>query len=184
MLRLPEWLREECRKPQGELCDIESASPTAAVGDVVSYSLVSRDYKPMIIIFDGKTERHRFKKLQELEKLTSEYNRVEVENPPSTITFELVLAIKRAVELAEKGIRTKIFVKGEEDLALIPLVCLLPSGSVVYGQPKEGVVEVEATPEKKLLILHLMEQMEKHKRNGKDGEDIFSICRDSCKEVK
>jgi len=177
MLRLPEWLREECRKPQGEFCDIESANPIAAVGDVVSYSLVSRDYKPMIIIFDGKTERRRFKKLQELEELTSDYNRMEVENPPSTITCDLVCAIKKAVELAEKGIRTKIFVKGEEDLALIPLVCLLPSGSVVYGQPEEGVVEVNTTPEKKLLILHLMEQMEKYGRDGKNGEDIFNMCK-------
>ncbi|AEA46864.1 GTP-dependent dephospho-CoA kinase family protein [Archaeoglobus veneficus] len=177
MLRLPEELRKECRKPQGRLCSLDSVNPVAAVGDVVSYSLLSMGRKPVIIVFDGRTERRKFEQLEELERMTAEYERIEVENPPSTITYELVVALKRAVEVAAEGVRTKVFVKGEEDLALMPLVCLLPSGSVVYGQPGEGVVEVNVTPEKKLLILQLMEQMERLKRDGKNGEDVISLCR-------
>ncbi|HDM60358.1 MAG TPA: DUF359 domain-containing protein [Archaeoglobus veneficus] len=177
MLKLPKRLRAECRKPQGRLCSIESTNPIASVGDVVSYSLLRMNRKPMIIIFDGRTERRAFEKIDELEKLSAEYTRLDVRNPPSTITSELVFAIKRAVEKAEEGVKTKIFVKGEEDLAVLPLICLLPSGSVVYGQPGEGVVEVRITPEKKLLILQLMEQMEKLGRDGENGEDVINICR-------
>jgi hypothetical protein len=45
----------------------------------------------------------------------------------------LLLALKESPSL--------VFVKGEEDLAVIPLVRMVPDGSAVfYGQPGEGVV--------------------------------------------
>jgi hypothetical protein len=70
--------------------------------------------------------------------------------------------------------RTRIIVEGEEDLAVIPLICLLPENSlVVYGQPDEGVVAIRVTEDKKILIHDILGRMEKVNGNG---EDILIKC--------
>ena len=54
----------------------------------------------------------------------------------------------------------KIIVDGEEDLATLPAILYAPLGSaVVYGQPNEGSVLVDVTPEKKLHIEEFMKKM-------------------------
>ncbi len=175
MLKLPENLRKYLKKPQGRIVSAgEVKNPVACVGDVVSYTLLSSGFKPGIIIFDGRSERRPFSKLDELKRLTSEYVEIRAKNPPSTLTMEVVMAIAEAVRLFEEGLNVRIFVEGEEDLTLMPLLCALRSGRVVYGQPGEGMVEVEVTGEKKLLILQLLERMEK---NGKNGDDVIDMCR-------
>jgi len=56
--------------------------------------------------------------------------------------------------------RIKIVVDGEEDLATLPAILYAPLGSaVVYGQPNEGSVLVEVTPEKKKHVMDLMNKM-------------------------
>ncbi len=179
MLKLSEKLRIELKKPYGRIfTNVEEVHPTACVGDVVSYTFLSHGIKPKIIIFDGKSERKNFEKFEELIKLSSNYLGIEAENPPSTITSDVVSKIGKAVRLAENGSKVKIFVRGEEDLTLIPLLCALKIGStVVYGQPGEGMVEVKVTREKKLLILQLLEQMERVVHDGKNGREIIEKCR-------
>ncbi len=179
MLKLPERLRKELKKPYGRIVKSvdEVGNPTACVGDVVSYSFLSSGFFPKILIFDGRSERRPFEKLEELKTLSSNYLTIEAENPPSTLTLEVVEAIGRAVELSQRGKNVRILVRGEEDLTLIPLLCAMKGGSIVYGQPGEGMVEVEVTREKKLLILHLLEQMERYRHNGKNGDDIIDMCR-------
>jgi uncharacterized protein (UPF0218 family) len=62
---------------------------------------------------------------------------IRVKNPAGSITDELVRALSDAVLHPP----VTIFVEGEEDLAVIPLVIAAPEGTVVlYGQPHEGVV--------------------------------------------
>ena len=40
-----------------------------------------------------------------------------------------------------------VLVDGEEDLAVLPLILILPDSSVIlYGQPNEGVVFCEVNP--------------------------------------
>ncbi len=181
MLRLPERLRKELKKPYGRIVSdvLEVKNPVACVGDVVSYNFLSSGIYPKILIFDGRSERRPFEKLEKLKSLSSDYFTLEAENPPSTLTLEVVSAVKRAVKLCDAGKKVRILVRGEEDLTLIPLLCALKegSGSVVYGQPGEGMVEVEVTREKKLLILYLLEQMERCRHNGKNGDDIIDMCR-------
>ena len=179
MLKLPERLRKELKKPYGRIVRgvEEVENPVACVGDVVSYSFLSSGIRPKILIFDGRSERKPFDKLDELKSLSSDYHTIEAENPPSTLTADVVSAVGKAVSLCDEGRRVRIIVRGEEDLTLIPLLCALKEGSVVYGQPGEGMVEVEVTREKKLLILHLVEQMERCRHNGKNGDDIIDMCR-------
>ncbi len=181
MLKLTEKLRKELKKPYGRLvASVEEVkNPVACVGDVVGYTFLSSGVLPRILIFDGRSERRPFSKLEELKKLSSNYVHLETRNPPSTITFEAVSTIAKAVEMADRGFFVRVFVEGEEDLTLIPLLCALKenSGSVVYGQPGEGVVEVEVTREKKLLILNLVEQMDRLRHNGKNGDEVVDMCR-------
>ena len=62
---------------------------------------------------------------------------IRVENPPGTITDDLVKALTYAVDHTP----VTIIVNGEEDLAVIPLVIAAPGESVVlYGQPHKGIV--------------------------------------------
>ncbi len=180
MLKLTEELRRELKKPYGKvfLYAKNVRKPDACVGDVVSYTFLSAKLFPKIIVFDGKSERKPFNKIKELEDLSSDYIKIKAKNPSSTITINVIEKIEEAINLIEKGNKVKIFVEGEEDLTLMPLLCALKLGStVVYGQPGKGIVEVEVTREKKLLILYLLEQMEKVVCNGKNGNEIVEACR-------
>jgi len=75
------------------------------------------------------------------------------------ITQELIDAIRNNVNSKEP---VRIFVDGEEDLAVIPACEFAPTGSLVlYGQPREGVVAVEVTEEKRRETRELMGRMQK-----------------------
>jgi uncharacterized protein (UPF0218 family) len=61
----------------------------------------------------------------------------ERENPAGTITDDLIAGINDAIANPP----ATIYVNGEEDLAVIPLVIAAPEGVIVlYGQPQKGVV--------------------------------------------
>jgi len=83
-----------------------------------------------------------------------------VKNPAGTLTDELIDALGLA--LADPP--TLIYVEGEEDLAVIPLVMAAEEGGVVlYGQPGEGVVvrEVDGkAKEKAKEMLALFERVD------------------------
>ncbi len=139
MLRLPEVHRDLLKIPFGTLYrDISELLPCIegravyAVGDVVTHNLLGAGVVPDIAIIDGYTMRTPCTCSPLLQA-----RRVTARNPPGTITDELVAAIDDVVR-DPPGV---IFVDGEEDLAVIPLVIAAPAGSaVLYGQPGEGVV--------------------------------------------
>ncbi len=139
MLRLPEVHRDLLKIPFGTLYrDIGELLPCIegravyAVGDVVTHNLLGAGVVPDIAIIDGYTMRTPCTCSPLLQA-----RRVTARNPPGTITDELVAAIDDVVR-DPPGV---IFVDGEEDLAVIPLVIAAPAGSaVLYGQPGEGVV--------------------------------------------
>jgi uncharacterized protein (UPF0218 family) len=139
MLRLPETHRDLLKLPFGTLYrDIGELLPCLkgraiyAVGDVVTHSLLDAGIVPDIAIIDGYTMRVPCNRSPLLRA-----RRVTARNPPGTITDELVDVIGDVVR-DPPGV---IFVDGEEDLAVIPLVLAAPAGAaVLYGQPGEGVV--------------------------------------------
>jgi uncharacterized protein (UPF0218 family) len=74
------------------------------------------------------------------------------------LTEEAVNAVKEA--LAREG-KTKIYVRGEEDLLTLPAILYAPEGSsVVYGQPDKGVVEVKIDAKTKNKVKKIIEDME------------------------
>jgi len=139
MFVLPEEHRKLFKDPFGELYQtMEMVVPLLtdrvvyAVGDVVTHNLQKRGITPAIAVVDGQTMRVPCSRLPEM---TGECLRVE--NPPGTITDDLIRALGHAITHTP----VTIIVDGEEDLAVIPLVIAAPDGAVVlYGQPHKGVV--------------------------------------------
>ncbi|MDK2891193.1 MAG: GTP-dependent dephospho-CoA kinase [Methanoculleus sp.] len=139
MLRLPEAHRDLFKKPFGtlygsigELLPRLEGRAVYAVGDVVTHNLLAAGVVPDIAIIDGYTMRTPCNRSPLLRA-----RRLTAKNPPGTITDELADAIDEGV----RGQPAVIFVEGEEDLAVIPLVLAAPPGAaVLYGQPGEGVV--------------------------------------------
>ena len=139
MLVLPEEHRKLFKDPFGELYqNMDAIIPLItgrviyAVGDVVTHNLQKRGITPAIAVVDGQTMRAPCSRMP---AMTGECLRVE--NPPGTITDDLVRALEQAI--AHTPIT--IVVDGEEDLAVIPLVIAAPDGAIVlYGQPHKGVV--------------------------------------------
>ncbi len=76
-----------------------------------------------------------------------------VVNPPGQITPMLA----RGILLALRQHLIYIFVDGEEDLAAVVLLMLLPLGSsIYYGQPHEGLVRWEVTEDAKAKMAKLL----------------------------
>jgi len=168
---LPENLRDELKNPLGRLykgngleCvrameeDLRQAPKVAVVGDMTAYYLLEGSVMPDLLVVDMKTKRAHISSdvLKSLEH--DSYRVVKVDNPPATLTDELIDAIRSSLAGKDK---VKITVRGEEDLATLPVILYAPIGSaVVYGQPNEGSVLVKVTPEKKDQIKNLMNRME------------------------
>ena len=89
-----------------------------------------------------------------------------VDNPPGTITDELWETIEKAKYLAAEESNILIVVNGEEDLAVIPCVLMAPENTVIlYGQPGEGIVVVEADKIKD-TAKKMLDNFERRSNNG------------------
>lgn len=139
MLILPEDCRGLLKEPFGRLfSDFSllaaelSGKKLCTAGDVVTARAVSCGILPDIAVIDGVTRRD--------EAVTPVFSTgvlLSAKNPAGTITDELIAALKEAYEKQP----ALITVDGEEDLAVLPLIEILPYGwAIVYGQPGEGAV--------------------------------------------
>ncbi len=175
MLKLTDELRKILAEPQGKLYEGEGIEPImralseanfvilACVGDIVTYYTLKSKFKPDIVVIDGKSVRKYLNSniKAEIERMTLSYTLIKAKNPASHITEDLVEKLFKAIELAKSGNKVKVFVDGEEDLAVMPLAIMLPKGSlIVYGQPKRGVVAITLSREKKSEIFDLVKRME------------------------
>jgi len=175
MLKITEELRVILSKPHGILYKGKGTDPIkqavnirkngilACVGDIVTYYALKAEIKPDIVVIDGKSLRKSLngKIANEIMRSTTEYVTIKAVNPAGHITEDMVEKLFNAVKLA-KSTKVKVYIEGEEDLAVMPLVTLLPKGSlIIYGQPNEGVVALDVDEEKKVLIFNLLEKMER-----------------------
>lgn len=125
----------------------------ATVGDFVTTHILEAGIHPEIAVVDHKIMRRY------VDPVEFNCDHLEVSNPPGTITAQSQEALYSALEY-DNGFR--LVVDGEEDLLVLPLMALLPEGSViVYGQPREGMVVITLTEKKKNWARDFMATMEK-----------------------
>ncbi len=125
----------------------------ASVGDYVTTHILDAGIHPEIAVVDHKIMR------RDVDPVEFNCDHLEAKNPPGTITAESQEALYRALE-HDNGFR--LVIDGEEDLLVLPLMAILPEGSViVYGQPREGMVVITLTEEKRIWARDFMASMEK-----------------------
>lgn len=165
-LVLTEAQRQLLRKPLGQLVtgtpsecnttlkrvqETERPRRLILVGDTVSRNAIESGIKPDVIIIDHKEQRGQ------AVEFTFEKSRIfRTRNEPGTIDLLAWGAITEAIEKGDSA----VLVDGEEDLLALVAVIVAPDGSlVVYGQPREGVVLVRASGEKKNEIRKIIDNM-------------------------
>ncbi|MFC6974939.1 GTP-dependent dephospho-CoA kinase family protein [Halomicroarcula sp. GCM10025709] len=163
VLELPAALRTALKEPLGPIYTdtaallADAGDPIVAVGDIVTYHLLEADRTPDVALVDGRT--HRSAVDEAVEAAVDGFDReVTVENPAATLTEELLAALRAGLD--DDG-TTLLVVDGEEDLAALPAVLAVPpSGSVVYGQPDEGMVLVTPDGDARDRARSLLERMD------------------------
>lgn len=172
MITLPADLRHELKEPFGSVYTdperllADAGRPIVAVGDVVTYHLREAGHDPHVAVVDGITKREAIPPAVRAVVEEGEV-RVDVENAPAELSRELLVALREAVD---REANTLLAVDGEEDLATLPAVLVTPlGGSVVYGQPDEGMVLVDVTEESRTAMRELLAGFEG------DGEAAFGV---------
>lgn len=164
-MQLPENLRDQLKNPLGNLIKdndpnkenilkkIYAESIIITVGDKTTEIMVQLGLRPQIQIIDGLEKRN-----QRTVPVDDAINtKLSCKNPPGEITEESIQIIQKAFS-CESPVR--IIVDGEEDLLVIPVCIFAPENSVViYGQPNEGLVIVQITPEIQAKIQKMLDAM-------------------------
>ena len=123
-----------------------------SVGDALSEALLKHGIFPKVLIVDYKIMRKPTAPL-----VTEGYETFPLRNVAGTISDKAWAVVESAV--ARDG-KVKIVVEGEEDLLTLVAIISAPESSVVvYGQPREGMVIVEVTSEKKKETRRIVEAM-------------------------
>lgn len=170
MLKLPDELRAELSKPQGELVSGDEAAraaartkaggkPVISVGDRVTYELLSRQVVPDVAIIDGKEMREPVD-IVDKSAFRCAFN---VVNERGTLNLEAVNVVRSALQRAP----SIVIVEGEEDLLGIAAVLAAPNGAlVIYGQPSVGVVAIRVSEEKREKFAEFVKRMEPLRNNS------------------
>ena len=155
-LYLPKGFKKELRKIWGNplfggkkdvlkdfktFCRKRKLKKIIMVGDCCSINLPA-DVK----IFDGRIKRRKIKNLTKFSLTCS--------NSPGTIQKEVWSVIKRAIKNNEN-----VFIKGEEDLLVIPAILLSEKNTaVIYGFPGKGICLIEVNSQTKKIFREMLKK--------------------------
>lgn len=179
---LPINMRRELKKPLGKLITIEPTKTliklvdkeqpplVVFVGDYCVQKALEHDFIPNLSIIDGRNLREPFDKISIVNaKIVNSIN------PQASITINTWKIIRELFfELLENKEKQPIilYIYGEEDLLVLPVVLELPDNSfVVYGQPHEGIVLINVTPNVKLKCKKLIERMKVENNEDKNHRE-------------
>lgn len=124
-----------------------------SVGDALSQALVENSIFPKVLVVDYKIMRKSVSPF-----VTIGYVTMRLQNSPGTISDDAWTIIASAIK---HGNKVSVVVEGEEDLLTLVAILEAPEKTlVVYGQPREGMVVVEVTPQKKSEIKKIVDSME------------------------
>ncbi|HIH70058.1 GTP-dependent dephospho-CoA kinase family protein [Methermicoccus shengliensis] len=164
---LKESQKPVLRKPMGSLHGddvsvVESTrgcSQLVCVGDIITYRVLREGLVPKLSIVDGRSCRRAVSSEVLMGTQHPSFRTVELSNPSGTLTRELVLAVRDALTSPH---RTRIFINGEEDLAVLPVVMLAPhTTGVLYGQPRKGYVVLRVRSNIKQKVGAILDTMVK-----------------------
>lgn len=142
-LHLTEVQRLFFSKPQGEvITEPSDAMYVCLVGDSTVETFLQNSWSFNVAVFDFKMMRKEYRSpLIDKKKID-----IVAVNQAGNISLHLV----KALELAIKKKYSYLFVDGEEDLAAVAAMLLLPLGSVIYyGQPNLGIIRMDVTETRK-----------------------------------
>lgn len=157
----PEEIKKELKKPLGKLINkneelinevkenINKNNLIIIVGDYTSRILYEKGIYANLYIVDSKIERKPIEKF-----IINSYIKIYAYNQAGTISSSAINAVKKAFKLISKEKkRVIIYIDGEEDLLTLLAIKFAPKNSIIiYGQPNEGSVIIEATNERKKFI--------------------------------
>ncbi|MCD6496576.1 MAG: DUF359 domain-containing protein [Candidatus Aenigmarchaeota archaeon] len=141
-LKIPASVHEELREPYGKLFKNISGAlrytrgrSIATVGDMVSYETLKAGIKPGIVIIDGRIKRNPSNR-----KIDAGGKEIPAENPTGYITADMFSRICEALS-GPKPVMVRV--KGEEDMAVLPLMLFGREGlRIIYGLFDKGVCVV------------------------------------------
>lgn len=109
----------------------------AVVGDSSLEQFIHNQWPYHIGVYDQLQQRKSYNS-KEVDNISPNFT---VESPAGVITSQLSRALKQSITKVLSAKRQHILVSGEEDLAAVALILLLPLESeVYYGQPNQGMV--------------------------------------------
>ena len=145
---------DEAMEELRRLKDAERPSMIISVGDVVSDNMIKHALLPQVLVVDNQVMRESIAPVPMDVDQT-----LYLKNPPQMLADEAWSVMREAIV---SGKRTRILVDGEEDLITIVAVLCAPVGSfVVYGQPREGIVVVRVTEQRKEDFAWVVDNMER-----------------------
>ena len=164
-MKLPENLRDQLKIPLGDLIKEENVNKenilskigskliVITVGDRTTENMINLGIIPQIQIIDGLEKRN-----QRLVPTDDTINTsLSCKNSPGEITEESIQVIQKAFSSKPP---VRITVDGEEDLLVLAVCIFAPENSVVmYGQPNEGLVVVDITPEIQAKVQKILDTM-------------------------
>jgi uncharacterized protein (UPF0218 family) len=134
---------------------LKYAKKVISVGDSTTDRLISFDIVPDISVIDG-IER-RLKRSHSLHSKITIVKELYCSNPAGTISKEAFLVLCEALTMPGP---IKVVVDGEEDMLALPIISIAPERAVVlYGQPLEGMVVVNISPEVQTKAKNLMDRI-------------------------
>ncbi len=152
-LTLNEDQRRYFGQPQGDVIDLNNFPDNslyirAVVGDNSLETFVEKGWQYNLGVFDHRRLRQPFSSTT-IEGLKPQQV---ISNPPGTISLELIDALRSVLPTDHNDDHppVQIQIEGEEDLAAVALILLLPLESeVFYGQPDKGIICMKITEELK-----------------------------------
>jgi uncharacterized protein (UPF0218 family) len=136
-----------------------------SVGDVTSSELIRYGRFPHVCFIDGKAKRKKYSASWDWSGVI----KTRITNPAGKLFKPVCHKIDHIIKCAitpscyreYKMNRFIVFVKGEEDLLVIPCVKYAPIGSIiVYGQPDVGIVLIEVNEKAKAKVEEILSEMQ------------------------
>ena len=137
---------------------LKEAEYIATIGDICTIKIFEQIREPNLAIVDLKTKRNISLDNNQLKTIMKiGIDKIEVENPPGSISNQMWKAIESSFSNENN---TRITVKGEEDLATLVVISMAPKGAkVIYGMPDRGMVVVDVNQQEKKRANNFLKRM-------------------------